>query len=306
MILTTVSLGALIDQAVLELRAPDEIGKSVVLNGAIDASTTQIVLQGAANVYDRIEFGSELVQVIAKSEDANPLYTVTRGYYGTTPQEHSSGAVGYVNQTYTRGKIATAILQSFPRLEAFGVFPLKTVVLQPQPDPSPESKGRYVLEVPAEARRVWHVRVGMEEVPNWELVENLPTAVYPTGKVVRLPAFGIQPDEFYVTYQTPYRWDSHPAAPTEDSLVEMPEGTQDLPSSYAVAWMASSREVSRHDLDKVAEWTQGEPTRGGVSGALVRARWQEFYRKLDEARRLDPPLPRRPLVIRRARRGGFF
>ena len=53
--------------------------------------------------------------------------------------------------------------------------------------------------------------------------------------------------------------------------------------------MVDSREISRTQIDRTEEWSRTEGFERGQTGALVRARWQAFYRALDEARRLNPP-----------------
>jgi hypothetical protein len=60
------------------------------------------------------------------------------------------------------------------------------------------------------------------------------------------------------------------------------------------------REISRQQLDRAEEWARTEPLRGNGGGALVRAKWQDFYRVLDEARRVvQAEVPKtRPLIKR--------
>jgi hypothetical protein len=91
-------------------------------------------------------------------------------------------------------------------------------------------------------------------------------------------------------------WSSHPTEPTESATVTLPEGAEDLPALYASAWAVSSREISRGEIDRAEEWNRSEPQRGGVSLSLSKMLWQNFYRSLDEVRRLSPLPVNRPYV----------
>lgn len=299
----TVTLGDLVDKALEELQAPTELGKLVVRPAALTSSETTFLLTDySATVSDILEFGSELMLVTAKTNAADPTYTVSRGYYGTTAVAHSTNEVGYVNPQWNRQRVANAVKRAFPRLEALGVPLLESTVFTPAE--SIESDFRFVLEMPSETREVWFVRDDLAEVENWEFIEDLPTTQYSTGKVVKLSRSASLDTDYSVTYRIPYRWSSYPTAPDEDDTIDLPEGAEDLPSAYAVAWLVSAREISRQELDRAMEWNTNEPTRGGVSLRFVQSKWQDFYRQLDEVRRVDPPMPRRTFKRRISR--GFW
>lgn len=294
----TVTLSTLVDRALEELQGPSELGKKVVRSAALTASETTFTLSDTTpSVSDLLEFGDELMLITGKSTDTNPTFTVSRGYYQTTAVAHDAEEVGYVNPQWNRHRVAGAVRRAFARLEGLGVPLLKSTA--GGPEESVDSDLRMVLSIPSEARDVWNVRQDLIEVEHWEFIEDLPTSDYPTSKVVRLPKWVQDDDWFNVVYRAPYRWDSFPDEPTGTSEIELPEGAEDLPAAYAAAWLTSAREISRTELDRATEWNASEPSRGGVSQSLVRAKWQEFYRALDEVRRLDTPLPRRPYVRRR-------
>jgi hypothetical protein len=290
----TVTMSTLIDRALEELQGPAELGKRVVLSTTMTTSTTSILLSDSnLGVGDVVELGSELVMVtnIASA----PTYTVARGYYGTTAATHAINDVGSVNPQWNRKRVAGAVRRAFPRLEALGVPLIKTTTAFPVE--TLDNANRWVLEIPAETRDVWNVRVDLTEVTHWEFVEDV--TGYSTGKVVRLPVWVDEDAQHTVVYRAPYRWSTYPSDPVEASTIVVPEGAEDLPAAYAVAWLVAAREISRSEIDRAQEWATGEPQRGGVSAAVERARWQSFYRQLDEVRRMDPPLPRRPYVRRR-------
>jgi hypothetical protein len=299
MALLTLTLGELIDRALMDLVDPGGQGRQVVLGSDALSTTsdTQFTLVDAdgVNQTDVVEFGSELVLVTEKSADADPILTVSRGYYTTTAAVHAAGTVGHVNPTYPRKRIAEAIRRSFGRLEALGVPVIKTSTVT-------REAGYSYAEMPGECREVYEVLYWGDDgrllvLDGWAFHDNLPTSKFSTGKSLNLPNYVADADELEVKYRAAYRWSEHPVAPTEASTIQIPEGAEDLPALYAAAWLVSSREISRSDIDRAEEWSQTAPFERGQSSTLVRAKWQEFYRALDEARRLNP-MPQ-PITYRR-------
>lgn len=296
----TVTLGGLIDRTLEEVQSAAELGRTAVRVEALGPTdTTCTFVDGSyVNRSDILEFDSELVLVTDKTADPTPVFTLSRGYYGTTAAAHNSNQVGTLNPQWNRKRVAGAVRRAFPRLEAYGV-----VVVETEKVVAIDEVGgngfRTVLPVPENCRTVLSVRDSLVELERWEFLDDMPTVDYPTGKVIRLPWRARLADEFAVTYRIPYRWSTHPSEPDEDSTIVVPEGAEDLPASYAAAWLVGAREVSRSEIDRVGEWQGGEPMRGGVSGGVLRAMWQRFYQSLDEVRRLDPPQQRRPYIRRR-------
>jgi hypothetical protein len=299
----TVTLGSLIDRALLELQGPAEQGMRVVLaDSGLDntggTTFTLLAIDGitSANPTDLIEFGSELVLVTEKTDDPVPVYTCARAYYMTTAAAHVAGSIGHVNPSHPRRRVAEGIRRSFARLEALGIPNRKVNTFV-------RSDGFSYLEMPADTRDVlqvlyWGTDGRLLPLDGWRFFDTVPTAKFSTGKALNLGRYVADEDELEIVYTTPYRWSSFPDDPTEDATIVMVEGTEDLPALYASAWVLSAREISRSELDRSEEWNRSEPLERGQSGALVRARWQEFYRALDEARRLDPP-PQPLVYVRR-------
>ncbi|WP_116996201.1 hypothetical protein [Desertimonas flava] len=301
----TVAMGDLVDRALQEIQAYNEVGRAVVRTEAWGPTDTTCTLSSpeSVNVSDVIEFGNELVLVSGKSSDPTPIFTVSRGYYGTTAQSHNSNDPGLVNPQWNRQRVAGAVKRSFARMEALGIRLVLTETLAAISDPGAtvESWPRQILEVPAGTRSVLSVKQDLYEIPNWEFLGNVDSTIHTSGRIVRMPRGVAEGDEFQVTYRMPYRWSSHPDEPTEAATIQIPEGAEDVPPAYAAAWLSSRREISRMEIDRLTEWQQGEAQRGGVSTSAQRALWQEVYRLIDEASRLEPEPNRRPLV-RRARR----
>lgn len=290
----TRTLGELVESAIYQLEGPRGRGAPLVLAADIAAADTSITLKSGPvlSPTDVVEFGPELLLVTSKTSDNPPEYQVSRGYYGTTALPHLENDAGVVNPEFTRKQIAEAVKRCFSRLEALGL-PLWTTELM-FPVPSIVDDRLMVLEVPEETRTVLRVQFeDLTDVPRWSYVPAVSRTDYSTGKIVRLPRGLNENTPLYVTFRVPYRWSSFPSQPDESSTIEILEGAEDLPSLYTTAFLLSSREVSRGSIDRAEEWPRGEPQRGGSSNAQVNRAWQEFYRALDEARRLEPPVLRR-------------
>lgn len=284
---TAVTLGSLIDSALFELEGASEKARPVVIGSVALGTTSEIdftMSSGSASVSDIIEFGSELVLITSKSDDATPVYRCSRGYYNSTAAAHAEGSVGMVNPPFPRRRVADAIGRCLPRLEALGVPLVVGETLA-------REVGLRYIELPTGVRRVLQVLYlnttsgRILEIDGWR-VYDVDTTVSASGKILHLPTYVSDDDDLRIVYQAPYEWSASPAFPLETATIDLPMGASDLPASYAAAWLVSAREVSRQELDRSEEWARLEPVRGGGSGALVRAKWQEFYRALDEAQRV--------------------
>ena len=285
----SVTLSSLVDRVLLELQDPTTMPLHSTLAAGITASETTLTLASAdsVNISDVLECGSELMLVTGKTSDPIPVITVSRGYYSSTAAVHAIGAVVAVNPRHPRVRVADAIKRAYPRLEALGLPLVETTTM------NRAAGAQYVVlaESTRDVLRVGYVHTvsgRWYDLGNWEMIDNYPTSLVASGKVLRLSSAISDDDDLQVTCQVPYRWSTWPAAPTEAATITMVEGSEDLPAVYATAWLLSRREIARTDLSRSEEWNQGEPSRGGVSAATVRLQWQEFYRALDEAKRLVP------------------
>ena len=127
-----------------------------------------------------------------------------------------------------------------------------------------------------------------------------------TGRALQISRAFQDADEVIVTYTVPYRWltgvSTYGYTPFDLSgvgtgwlgtaTVEMTQGAEDLPALYARAFLIGGREVSRLELNRAEEWSRQETGRGGSSLGYVRQFWTDFYRALDEAKRVNaiPPV----------------
>lgn len=294
----TVTLGALVDKVLVDVQDPSTTPLHVVTATSLTSGAVTMTVTDAAavNISDVLEIDSELLLVTGKNTDPIPVLTVARGYYGSVAASHSSASLAYVNPRHPRVRVAEAVKRCFTRLEGLGLPMIES-------DTFNREAGYQYVEMPSKVRDV--LRVGYVhptsgrwfDVGAWAFIDSVPTSLAASGKILRLSRFPADDDDLIVTFQVPYRWSTFPTAPTETSTITLLEGTEDLPAVYAVAWLSARREVARQDIARAEEWNQGEPSRGGVSGSTVRVQWQEFYRALDEAKRLFRTLPvSRPYV----------
>ena len=252
---TTVTLATLIDRAVYEIEAPAERGTPLVLGSNFLENVTDTgftLTAGALQVSDIAEFGSELVLISAKSSDLVPIYTCSRGYYGTVAAVHAENDVGLANPQWARRRVADMVARGLPRLEALGVPLIGSVTLN-------RTAGLRQLELPAEVRQVLQVLYNNEtsgrilELDGWFQYDTVPTGISSTGKVLMVPYYVEDSDDLHIVYSEPYVWGTA-AFPSETATVTLPVGSEDLPARYAAAMMVSGREVARQDLDRAEEW----------------------------------------------------
>lgn len=294
----TLTLGDLVNRVQLDILDTGGQGKRVVISQAITTSSqTTFTLADATgvNITDLIELGDELMLVTAKSSDPTPVITVARGYFHTVAGTYAINSVAYVNPRYPRVKIAEAVKRSFSRIDAMGVHLLKSSTVNRVAD-------HAYTEMPVDCRDVlqvlyWGTDGRLLELTGWRYYDDLPVAKFSTRKALNLPNYIEDTDELEVVYRAAYRWSTYPDPPVAASTIQIAEGCEDLPVLYASALLVSNREISRMEIDRSEEWNQSAMTGQGQSTALVRAKWQEFYRALDEARRI-PRIPT-PIIFHR-------
>ena len=242
------------------------------------ASATELTLEHPSQVQvsDTIEFADgELCRVTAKSADSDPVFTVIRGFAGTTASTHATGDT-VVKPTWARSDVKRWVERFFDR--AAQLLPNITVLeLQRQ------SGLRHVL-LPTGTIDVRQVQGYSSLTGNvvplggWRMAR-VPTSASPSGLMLVVPTSITDADVLWVTTQSVYTI-------TNDE-VDYPIAGADLPGLWAAAFGVARREVDRGELDRMAEWSQEQAIRAGVNLRLVRELWGEFYRAVDEARDLE-------------------
>jgi hypothetical protein len=287
----TVTLATLISEVSAELYAVTEFPRHVVVGSAALETTaaTQLTLGSSddaqhVGVSDVLETpGGELLLVTARSDDAVPQYTVARGYMGTDRGTAATGSRLLLNPAHTRDRIIRAIRRGFDGPLAAHLPCIRTDVISQPSD-------LVYVPLPAETIRVLEVRYmdpgagRIIDIDGWVFENYAPPTVIPTGKALRVPTYVEPEDDLWVTLHVPWTW----TGTGEQATITVPPGARDLPVLFAVAYLVSGREVSKADLDRVEEWNQEQAVRQGISIRLTREMWSNFYRRLDEARRVHP------------------
>ena len=299
------TLDELVEDVYHRLLTPNEWPLQVAIgsNGLASATDTTMNLTDASLVAktDVLEIGSELLLVTAKTEAG--VLTVSRGYMGSTPNDLVlSGSVALKNPRWPRHKVERT-LQRALRSGMVSVAPeIATVATPPLPDSS-------FVTVPDDTVDVLRVSVldstgRFLQMSRWDYMEDLPTDLVPNGRAVQIHGGPDEDDTFWVTLMRPYRWYDEDGeqtdTPTGTSYVTLPDVAEDLPILWTAATLASGRELSRVELDRVEEWNQDAAARQGVNIRLLRELWAEYYRRVEEVRRDRPVKKHRPFMRMRS------
>ena len=308
MIYSTYTGADLVDEVLANIYRVTEIPVTVVL---ATLSATEITLAADyewedVGVGDVLEFDSELMKVVAKSDDATPAFTVRRGWDGTLTAAHTVGTEGRVNPPFPRHRVLAALGKGVRKLEAWVPY-IETLLLNKETD-------QAVVLVPPDTIAVLSVERALADTGKfipldaWRLVENLPANTFTTDqKAVMLPYSLLNDDDLYVTLQRPYRWNDPSVlilpggwggelTPFELGTINLPVGAELVPVAFATAYLAANREIGRLELDNTSEWSKSESARSLAPMTVIRELWAEFYRHLDEARRIHRPPVHRPFV----------
>lgn len=281
----TFRLGDLVEQSISSMLRPAERPLQLEVAAGLNTNSDRLLTlsDGASvGVSSLLEHQDELMLVTAKSDDLVPVFTVSRGYAGSAVRSPLlSGATVRRDPPFARSEVGLWVRRSVLNLEAH----------LPRVDSfeSLREPGRQRIVLPADTLDVVQVRhmnylsFRTVDVGGWQFEDHLPAGVVATGKMLRLPAGIGDDDSLIVTVKRAYAW---VGSGTEDDTIDLPVGADDLPVLYASAYGQMRREVSRAELDKIEEWNQDQAIRAGVNLRLTRELWAEYYRRLDEARRV--------------------
>lgn len=303
--MATVSLADLIEETLSVLYRVTErpFQVSIGSNDLTDAVDTSLTLVSADAVVPPvpIEFGQELVLVTDKAEDGT--LTVSRGYAATPASAHAAGSVGLVNPQWPRREVRRALLRAFSGPLNTHLPKITSAVYTP-------TSQKYYVELPADVLRVFRVAINewtdagvpikqWLELDQWDFVQDAPTTVVASGQLLSFSPTWASPllnttQKLLVTHQVPYAWSGGTNDPAEAETIDLPFGGEDLPALFAAAYLTARRELTRLEVDKIEEWSQEASIRQGINLRAVRELWSEFYRRVDETRRLKPVRRHRP------------
>lgn len=298
------TLGTLIDDTLARLYRNDERPRQVTLGGNTLTSSSSDTTFNLASGHEAwlgtqqlVEFDSEVVLVTAKSNDATPEYTCSRGYLGTTLAAHTG--TGLVDPLWTRKQVEDAIKKLTSGKLNVWLPQLTSAVFTPV---VVSSTTKQFIEMPTNAMQVFDVRWQyttsgkMIHFDSWDFEQTLPALTgITTGKAVVFSKLLASDQNLIVTYQTPWGFSDT----TEAGVISAPVGASNLFELYASAYLLTGHELTRLEVDGVDEWSKEASIRQGQNRSMIRDAWQAFYNELDEARRIHPVPKRR--VYRRLR-----
>ena len=295
---TTVTLEELVEDTLSTLYHDSERPLRVAVGSSAlaDASSTTFTLTTAPSslaVTDLLEYGEELMVVTGISDVADPVYTVSRGYAGTTALGGiASGEYISKQPLWPRVRVRDAVLRFFKR----DVLP--SIVSEQY---NIDSSVIQQITLPSNTMRVLGVRHSnpldgrIIDLPYWQFEDYLPLVIASTGKALRVSKSIVVADEIIVTRRTPWEFTtSQDLDPASDDSIQMPVGSSNLPVLFATAYLLSGHEVKRSDLSSVGEWSQEAAIRNGTNIRLVAARWKEFWSAVDDARSVQVIPKHRP------------
>lgn len=306
--LIALRFGDLVDEALASFYSTNERPRvvsvgSVGLDSISDTTLTLIdpgLSVPSVGISDLLQVGDELMLVIGMSDDADPVYTVYRGYLNTTPTTAPTGTLIEVGPfAWPRHEVKRWVIRFFRTIAAKAFPNVITEVFNREP-------GLRLVEMPANTMTVSRVQYStlldgtLTDVGGWEWVPTLPTA---TGSQLRLPSVVADSDDLLITYQVPWTWVNGGESPEdENDLIMFPAHAEDLPILYAISFGVMRREVAKSEIDRVEEFHQVEAYRAGVSIRFMREMWGEYYRRLDEAKSVwSKIVPRHRPYVKMAR-----
>jgi hypothetical protein len=222
-----------------------------------------------------IEIDEEQLLITAK--DGSDVFTVVRAYNNTELAVHITGDTVLKSPQWGRSEVEDWVKRYFKTVGST-YFPAVTSQLMYR-----ETDEQWV-EIPASAQRVIAVRHQVfqsgrvVDITGWQHERYLPGNVVTSGQLLRLPSTIGNDDELIVSWIGQHD--------TTGLTIEAPIGTEDLAVLWASAYAVMRREVSRIDLDVITEWNKNQAISNGMNIRLARELWGEFYRRLDEARKI--------------------
>lgn len=296
-------LGDLVEDALSFLYRAEERPLTLLVGGndidsAVDAS---FQLQDASklNVTDLVESNHELMLVTKKTDAGDPTFTVIRDYAGTPNSGVTTqNQVLLKNPRWKRHDVWRSLIHGLSGTIGAALPMTREMLVTLEP-------GIHWFEVPSDALGVTRVAVGVDnpaesdivryrDVDDWEYKRDYPQSA--TGQAVEIStSIGDLYSDISLRYTVPYptkapsdtAWNETPLAhdgSSEDNLVQIWQGTEDIAALYAAAYRIMGREMSRMDVTAMESWNSDNAQRYNVNITAARFLWQSFYQRLDEAK----------------------
>lgn len=252
-----------------------------VLNGALDASTTSVVLSdamGSITAGAEIEIDQEVMRVRTVS---GQTATVLRGNRGSTAATHSDGALVTVNPRFYRHRIIVDLNHALGDMSGSGLYQEVAVDLTFSPTVS-----GYDLTGSTDANllqilEVRYKNTGPEKrfpvISKWSLLRDMATTDFSTGNALVIDSPGFPGLPLRVRYARDF---TDLVALTDDltTTAGVPATAEDLPPIGAAIRQMAGRDIKRSFLETQPDTRRtGEVPPGIAQGAIttLRRMWAE-------------------------------
>lgn len=264
------------------------------LASSVDSSTTSVVVSYALEglrAGQVCEIDSELMYIWA-ADTGTKTITVQRGFNGTTPASHTSGAIVTVNPRFPRSQMLEAVNDELADLSSpmHGLFQVKSLnITYNGTDAMINLTGatevidllnvsvRYLNTEYPVARRV-------------KLVRDLPTDDFASGFAIRFDQ-NVYPGRLRVVYKAPYS-----AAANESVDINSTCGVQESVTDIVVIGtqlrLMAPREIKRNFTESQGDTRRAEEVQSGaITGSVSNLRQLRRDRITAEAARLARAYP---------------
>jgi len=292
--------------------------RTVQLSGAITDVQTSVTVTGAqaGSIAPGVILSCELeLMYVTAWNSSSGVATVTRGYYGSVPNNHNDGTIIYLNPRYSRYDIGVAINDDLRSLSSptNGLFRVGVAELTY----NPVFAGYDLGALPSNFIDILEVRYRIAppyrtfppikkwKVIRWEPNGGVTDPVFPSGRGLVIYESGWPGLPIYVTYSAPFiRFTD-----TADSVLNTPATNDEAPpyNGYSTATVQNltptmldlpplgaeidltlPREISRNFMESQPDPRKAqEVTPGAIAGSVNALMSRRMSRINEEADRLQ-------------------
>ena len=275
----TSTLASMIAQVLRRIQPGQQV-ESLILNGAITAGATSLVVTDLAGTIlpslrpeTVISIDLELFYVQAVS---STTVTVVPGYLGSTEANHASGAMVYLNPRFSAFDIMCAINDDLNDLCApeNGLYQAQSIEISYNPSTIGYdlAGASNVIDILSIQQRMPYPIGYWVPIPrrHWTLTNNADTTDFPSGYALRYNSpKGFPGQPFRVTYKSTF---SPFANLTDDAtnVAGLASFMYDLPPLGAMVALVAPREVKRNQIDSEPDSRRGtEVPPGAVMNSVA-------------------------------------
>jgi hypothetical protein len=264
------------------------------LSSTVNSSATSIVtsydLNGlrAGSVF---EVDSELIYIWAADSGTKTL-TVERGYAGTTPASHSSGAIIKLNPRFPKAQMLDALNQDIEDLSSplNGLFRVITLTLEYNGSDRQINLTGATNVIDLVDVRLRYLSDDFPYVSKTKLQRDLPTSDFASGYAIVFNE-ALMSGDLRVRYKAPFARVSSLSDDVQ-SIAGVPTSMEDILEMGVMARMLSTREVKRAFIESQGDTRRAEEVTNGAMrdsfGNILRLRRDRIIAEAAKLSRLYP------------------